>query len=157
VKIQHISSSYAVYAPSTNKINDTQETVILLYFTLIFPVNYWDKKNMLIKHLFHVYFTACSICRRLKCGLLISLNTKQQKTVYCMQACTACDKQLWILWQLQLNIIYNTACWRHLWRSTHHGCLLHIGKPLLRPVVDLLYNLFVQLCSSGQDFDWHCA
>jgi len=29
--------------------------------------------------------------------------------------------------------------------------------PQLRFVVDFLYNLFLQLCGSGQDFDWHSA
>ena len=55
------------------------------------------------------------------------------------------------------------ACWRHLYDSRRVVAVYYKSvscnplTPLLRFVVDLLYNLFAQLCNSRQDSDWHGA
>jgi len=50
---------------------------------------------------------------------------------------------------------YDGCGWTHIVYYTSVDC--SPITPILRFVVNLLYNLFLQLCSSWQDFDWHSA
>ena len=67
---------------------------------------------------------------------------------------------------LSTKLVNGRACWPHLRRSTRRGWTYIVyyrsvdrnaQTPLVPVVLDLLYNLFLQLCSSWQDFDWHSA
>ena len=67
---------------------------------------------------------------------------------------------------LSTKLVDGRACGSRLRQSTRR-CWTHIVycttvysnrlTPLLRFVVDLLYNFFLQFCGSWQDFDWHSA
>jgi len=62
---------------------------------------------------------------------------------------------------LSTKLIDRRACWPHL-RWLVHCCWIqiHVSRcnvvsPLLQFVADQLYNLFIQLCCSSQDFNLH--
>jgi len=50
---------------------------------------------------------------------------------------------------------YDGRGWTYIVYYTSVDC--NLLTPLLRFVLDLLYDLFIQLCSVWQDFDWHIA
>ena len=64
---------------------------------------------------------------------------------------------------LSTKLVDGRACRRHLYdnrrvvASYYTSVRCNPLTPLLWFVVDLLYNLFIQLCSSWQDFDWYSA
>ena len=64
---------------------------------------------------------------------------------------------------LSTKLVNDRSCWPHLRQSTRRGRTHYTSvdrnavTPLLRFAVRMLCNLFVQLCSRWQHFEWHSA
>ena len=64
---------------------------------------------------------------------------------------------------LTTKLVNDRSCWPHLRQSTRRGRTHYTSvdrnavTPLLRFAVRMLCNLFVQLCSRWQHFEWHSA